>query len=55
MEWKIKEYQEWINNGMPINTHVNKLYLYYNKLTTLPESISNLTQLTNFLLLDLNN
>ena len=55
MEWTITEYQEWINNGMPINTSVTKLNLFSNNLTTLPESIGkstalivNLTQLGNY-------
>ena len=44
MKWTITEYQEWINNGMPINTQVLKLDLSFNKFT-LPKSIGKSTTL----------
>ena len=44
--WNIVEYNQWINNGMPINTSVTALNLINNNLTNLPESTCNLTQLT---------
>ena len=45
MKWTITEYLEWIEKGMFINTIVTSLDLSYNSLTSLPESIGNLTNL----------
>ena len=50
--WTIVEYNQWINNGMPINENITNLDLYNNQLTTLPESIGNLTQLITICLYD---
>ena len=43
--WCLKEYEQWIKEGCPINTQAKSLYLENNQLTTLPSSFDNLSSL----------
>ena len=43
--WYIQEYEQWIEDGCPINTQITLLTLANNQLTSLPESFGNLSSL----------
>jgi fatty acid-binding protein DegV len=49
MNWTIKEYNEWIKNGQPINSFIQKLTITISNINSL-NGIDNLVNLTTFIL-----
>ena len=49
--WKLKEFNRWISDGCPENHTVKLLDLGNNQLSSLPESIGNLTALKHLYLM----